>query len=79
MTHGQGESPKLANDEELAVDSEDDRNTLPRLNRSLPKAPEDPLIGRVLRNTHRIVAPLDEGGMGKLYRAEHLRLRRPVW
>src|SRR5512144_2681720 len=38
----------------------------------------DPLIGCVLRNTFRILDCLDEGGMGKLYRAEHLRLRRQV-
>jgi len=38
----------------------------------------DSLIGRLLRGTYRIIAELDEGGMGKLYRAEHQRLRRPV-
>lgn len=38
----------------------------------------DPLIGCVLRNTFRIIGCLDEGGMGRLYRAEHLRLHRPV-
>jgi serine/threonine protein kinase len=36
------------------------------------------LIGRLLRGTYRVIAALDEGGMGKLYRAEHQRLRRPV-
>jgi len=35
-------------------------------------------IGRLLRGTYRILAALDEGGMGKLYRAEHQRLHRPV-
>ncbi len=38
----------------------------------------DTMVGRLLRGTYRIVAALDEGGMGKLYRAEHQRLRRPV-
>ena len=38
----------------------------------------DSLIGRLLRGTYRIIGALDEGGMGKLYRAEHQRLRRPV-
>lgn len=38
----------------------------------------DSLIGRLLRGTYRIIEALDEGGMGKLYRAEHQRLRRPV-
>jgi serine/threonine-protein kinase len=30
------------------------------------------------RNTFRIVECMGEGGMGRLYRAEHLRLHRPV-
>lgn len=38
----------------------------------------DLLVGRLLRGTYRILATLDEGGMGRLYRAEHQRLRRPV-
>ena len=38
----------------------------------------DLLVGRLLRGTYRITATLDEGGMGRLYRAEHQRLRRPV-
>ena len=43
-----------------------------------PLESDDLLIGRLLRGTYRIIAALDEGGMGKLYRAEHQRLRRPV-
>jgi serine/threonine protein kinase len=43
-----------------------------------PSDSGDLLIGRLLRGTYRIIAALDEGGMGKLYRAEHQRLRRPV-
>jgi serine/threonine protein kinase len=35
-------------------------------------------IGRVLRDTYRIVAPIDEGGMGKVFAAEHVRLHRRV-
>ncbi|MBN1612188.1 MAG: serine/threonine protein kinase [Polyangiaceae bacterium] len=35
-------------------------------------------IGRLLRDTYRIVAPLDEGGMGKVFAAEHVRLHRRV-
>jgi serine/threonine protein kinase len=35
-------------------------------------------IGRVLRETYRIVEPLDEGGMGKVFAAEHVRLHRRV-
>lgn len=36
------------------------------------------LVGRVLGGTYRILESLDEGGMGRLYRAEHVRLRRPI-
>ena len=40
--------------------------------------PPDNMLGRILRDTYRIVSSLSEGGMGKLYRAEHVRLRRAV-
>ena len=80
MIPGQGMSSNIAGngkDESVPI-SESERTTLPVAKRVPSKIDEDPLIGRVLRNTHRIVAPLDEGGMGKLYRAEHLRLHRAV-
>lgn len=38
----------------------------------------DETVGQVLRNTYRILGVLEEGGMGRLYEAEHTRLRRPV-
>ncbi|MFO0680823.1 MAG: serine/threonine-protein kinase [Sandaracinus sp.] len=37
---------------------------------------EDPLVGVVLAGTYRLVRPIGKGGMGKLYEAEHTRLRR---
>lgn len=36
------------------------------------------LVGRVLRGTYRIVSLVDEGGMGSVYAAEHVRLHRQV-
>ena len=36
------------------------------------------LVGQVLGGTYRILELIDEGGMGRLYRAEHVRLRRPI-
>jgi eukaryotic-like serine/threonine-protein kinase len=36
------------------------------------------LVGRVLRNTYRILDVLEKGGMGTVYRGEHQRLKRPV-
>ena len=37
---------------------------------------EDPLLGQLLAGTYRIVRLLGQGGMGKLYEAEHLRIDR---
>ena len=39
---------------------------------------EHPLIGQILRGTYRILATLDQGGMGLVFEAEHTRLRRRV-
>lgn len=36
------------------------------------------LVGQLLGGAYRILEMLDEGGMGRLYRAEHVRLRRPI-
>lgn len=36
------------------------------------------LVGETLGRTYRITSLLDEGGMGSIYAAEHLRLRRQV-
>lgn len=40
--------------------------------------PAGGLVGQVLRGTYRILNAIDEGGMGRLYRAEHMRLHRPI-
>jgi serine/threonine protein kinase len=37
-----------------------------------------PLLGSVLRNTYRLVQVLDQGGMGTVFVAEHLRLGRKL-
>src|SRR5262249_23024991 len=39
-------------------------------------AEADPLLGAVLASTYRIVRQLAEGGMGRVYEAEHIRLDR---
>jgi serine/threonine-protein kinase len=36
------------------------------------------LLGKVLGGAYRIESQLDEGGMGLVYKAEHVRLKRPV-
>lgn len=41
-------------------------------------APAGELVGQILRGTYRILEALEEGGMGRLYRAEHMRLHRPI-
>jgi hypothetical protein len=38
----------------------------------------DPLLGQVLAGTYRVTGLMAEGGMGRLYEAEHLRLERRV-
>lgn len=40
--------------------------------------PAGELVRQVLRGTYQILEVLDEGGMGRLYRAEHIRLHRPI-
>src|SRR3954462_4021106 len=39
---------------------------------------EHPLIGQTLRGTYRVLSVLDQGGMGLVFEAEHVRLRRRV-
>ncbi|HET7500026.1 MAG TPA: serine/threonine-protein kinase [Kofleriaceae bacterium] len=48
------------------------RDATPRPDQSAPVT--DPLIGEVLGRTYRIVRVLGEGGMARLYEAEHLRI-----
>ncbi|MES1183343.1 MAG: serine/threonine-protein kinase, partial [Myxococcales bacterium] len=38
--------------------------------------PPHPLLGTTLRGTYRILRTLDQGGMGMVFEAEHVRLRR---
>lgn len=41
-------------------------------------AHQHPLIGETLRGTYHILSVLDQGGMGLVFEAEHIRLRRRV-
>jgi len=43
-----------------------------------PGAVAHPLVGSVLRGSYRILGVLDQGGMGTVFEAEHVRLRRGV-
>ncbi len=39
---------------------------------------QHPLLGTTLRGTYRVLRTLDQGGMGMVFEAEHVRLRRRV-
>jgi len=39
---------------------------------------EDALLGRVLDGRYRVLAPLGEGGVGAVYKGEHVQMRKPV-
>jgi serine/threonine-protein kinase len=41
-----------------------------------PKAGDDPLIGRVIADRYLMLARLGEGGMGRVYLAEHVKMNR---
>ena len=41
-----------------------------------PKAAGDPLIGRVIADRYLILARIGEGGMGRVYLAEHVKMTR---
>jgi eukaryotic-like serine/threonine-protein kinase len=41
-----------------------------------PEAPGSDFVGQTLRNTYRILRVLDQGGMGMVFEAEHVRLHR---
>src|SRR5678816_2847511 len=50
------------------------RDATPRADMLTPAA--DPLVGLVLARTYRIIKVIGEGGMARLYQAEHLRVDR---
>lgn len=41
-----------------------------------PKTAGDPLIGRVIADRYLVIARLGEGGMGRVYLAEHVKMNR---
>ncbi|EDM81380.1 serine/threonine protein kinase [Plesiocystis pacifica SIR-1] len=43
-----------------------------------PHSAEDPLLGAVLGNRYKVLELVGEGGMGQVYRGQHVGLDRPV-
>ena len=48
------------------------------MSQNVPAVPDDPLVGTVIADRYRILAPLARGGMGRVYRAMQLKLDREV-
>ncbi len=77
MNHRHPEQPRDA-DAGFSESSTDARPSTIRPGMGEFSRHSESLVGRVLRDTYRILSVLEQGGMGTVYRGEHQRLKRPV-
>jgi len=79
MIEGQNEADDAVQvDAEIAEEKAEAKSSRPPPAKKMGSGTSDPLIGKVIHDRFRIIAPIARGGMGAVYRAEQAPLGRLV-